>query len=235
MTRLCELLRIKPTPTTAFHPQGDGQTERLNQVLEQYLRMFTTRRQDDWVDLLPLAEFAYNNASHAAIGFSPFYATYGYHPAFSFMTPTVSTVPAAEERVKHLQHIHEELRTMIDIAGQQAKRHYDRGVTKQPLFQIGDKILLRHQNIATTAPSQKLASKFLGPFSIMEKLSDVVYRVKLPRTLRIHNVFHVSLLERYHEDTIPGRRQKPPPPIITPDGDIEWEVKQILDSRLFGR
>lgn len=197
--------------------------------------MFTTRRQDDWVDLLPLAEFAYNNASHAATGFSPFYATYGYHPAFSFVTPSVSTVPVAEERVKHLQHIYEELRTMIDIAGQQAKRRYNQGVTKQPLFQIGDKILLRYQNIVTTAPSQKLASKFLRPFPIMEKLSDVVYHVKLPRTLRIHNVFHVSLLERYHEDTIPGRQQDPPPPIITPDGHIEWEVHQILDSRLYGR
>ena len=66
-------------------------------------------------------------------------------------------------------------------------------------------------------------------------LVSIVYRVKLPRTLRIHNVFYVSLLERYREDTIPGRRLKPPPPIITPDGDIEWEVNQILDSRLFGR
>ena len=139
--------------------------------------MFTTRRQDDWVDLLPLAEFAYNNASHAATGFSPFYATYGYHPAFSFMTPTVSTVPAAEERVKQLQHIHEELKTMIDIAGRQAKRNYDPGSDQATSVQIGDKILLRSQNIATTASSQKLASKFLGPFSIMEKLSDVVYIV----------------------------------------------------------
>ena len=96
------LLRIKPSPTTTFHPQADDQTERLNQVLEQFLRMFTTNRQDDWADLLPLAEFACNNVSHVAIGFSPFYATYEYHPALSFMTSTSSTVPTAEDRVKHL-------------------------------------------------------------------------------------------------------------------------------------
>jgi transposase InsO family protein len=235
MTRLCNLLRIKPSPTTAFHPQADGQTERLNQVLEQFLRMFTTTRQDDWADLLPIAEFAYNNASHAATGFSPFYVTYGYHPALSFMTPTSSTVPAAENRVKHLQEVHEELKTMIHIAGQNAKRIYDRGATLQPSFEVGDKVLLRHRNIATTAPSHKLASKFLGPFPIIAKLSNLLYRLKLPNTLRIHNVFHVSLLEKYTQDTIPGRCKTRPPPIITPEGDIEWEVHRVLDSRLFGR
>ena len=58
--------------------------------------MFTTRRQDDWADLLPLAEFAYNNSTHSSTGFSPFYATYGYHHVLSFTTPTSTTVPAAE-------------------------------------------------------------------------------------------------------------------------------------------
>ena len=81
----------------AFHPQADGQTERMNQVLEQFLRMFTTRRQDDWAHLLPITEFAYNNAYHSTTRFSPFYATYGYHLSLSFTTPSTSMVPTAEE------------------------------------------------------------------------------------------------------------------------------------------
>ena len=193
MQRLCQLLCIQPSTTTAFHPQSNGQTERINQILEQFLRMFTTQRQDDWVDLLPLAEFAYNNSKHSAIGFSPFYATYGYHPSLSFTTPTTSTVPAAEVRIKHLQEVHEEVKTMIDIASKRAKRYYDQGVQLQPSFQVGDKVFLCHDNISTTAPSKKLASRFLGPFPITAKLSEVVYRLKLPRHLCIHDTFHVSL------------------------------------------
>lgn len=63
LKRLCKLLQIQPSSTTTFHPQTNEQTERVNQVLEQFI---WTKHQDDWVDLLPLAKFAYNNASHAA-------------------------------------------------------------------------------------------------------------------------------------------------------------------------
>ena len=105
---------------------------------------------------------------------------------------------------------------MITIAGEQAKRNYNRGIMQQPTFQIGEKVLLWHDNVATTQPSRKLASKFLGPFQVIAKFSDVVYRLKLPKTLCIHDVFHISFLEKYHQDTITRRRQIPPPPIITP-------------------
>ena len=105
----------------------------------------------------------------------------------------------------------------------------------QPSFQISDKVLLRHDNIPTMTPFRKLASKFLGPFLVTSKISDVVYRLKLPPTLRIHDVFHISLLEKYRQDTITGRQQIPPPPIIALDGDIKWEVHEVLDSWVFGR
>ena len=106
----------------------------------------------------------------------------------------------------------------------------------QPTFQIGDKILLRHDSIPTMTPSRKLASKFLGPFPVTSKISNVIYCLKLPPTLRrIHDVFHVSLLEKYRQDTIMGQQQILPPPIITPDGDVEWEVHEVLDYWVFGR
>ena len=136
-----------------------------------------------------------------------------------FTKPTTSTVPTVEDIVRQLQEIHEEVKTMIKIVGDQAKLHYDQHVQHQPNFKVGEKVLLRHKHIATTAPSKKLSPKFLGPFIIIAKISDLVYQLKLPPTLRIHNVFHVCVLERYHEDTIPGRKQISPPPIIIPEGD----------------
>ena len=76
---LCETMGIKRNLSTAFHPQSDGQTERLTQTLEQYLRTFINYDQDDWNQLLPLAEYAYNNLVTAPTKMSPFYANYGYH------------------------------------------------------------------------------------------------------------------------------------------------------------
>jgi hypothetical protein len=77
---LLELCDIHSNMSTTFHPQSDGQTEHVNQVLEQYLRIFCDHQQDNWLDILPLAEFAYNNAKHSSTGMTPFFANYGLHP-----------------------------------------------------------------------------------------------------------------------------------------------------------
>jgi len=120
------------------------------------------------------------------------------------------------------------------MAGERAKQIYDRGAKLQPTFKVGDKVLLRRDNISTDVPSKKL-SKFLRLFSIISQLFDVVYCLKLPKSLHIHDVFHFSLFERYRQDTINGRRSTIPPPIVTPDGDLEYEVHRILDSRFLWR
>ena len=109
---------------------------------------------------------------------------------------------------------------MIDLAGMRARCYYNQGVQVQPTFQVGEKVFLRYENISTTVPSKKLASRFLGPFPIIARLSDLVYKLKLSKALQIHDVFHVNLLQRHREDTIEGRRRQPPPPIITPDGNV---------------
>jgi len=78
--QLLERLGVEGNRSTAFHPQSDGQTERVNQTLEQYLRIYCDNHQDDWAQLLPLAEFVYNNTQSASTKVSPFFANYGYHP-----------------------------------------------------------------------------------------------------------------------------------------------------------
>ena len=102
--------------TSGHHPEGDGQTECINQVLEQYLRFYTNYQQDNWSSLLPLAEFAYNNANNESTGVSPFFANKGYHPSLAvepgLMVPSVR----AQQYVAELDKLHEELKENISRA-----------------------------------------------------------------------------------------------------------------------
>ena len=82
-----KLLDVDLRLSTAYHPQTNGQTERVNQTLEQYLRCYCSYQQDDWVNLLPLAEYAYNSATQESSKVSPFYANYGFEPDATWLLP----------------------------------------------------------------------------------------------------------------------------------------------------
>jgi len=231
-TALSKSLNLAKRLSTAFHPQTDGQTERTNQTVEQYLRIYCNYHQDNWSELLSLAEFSYNNAQHASIGCSPFYANYGYNPRFTIELNQFSKhpVPAAEEMAKRLKTIHEDLTELIKVAQNQQAKYYD-AKHKRVEFKSGDKVWLSSSNIRTQRPSKKLDWKRLGPYPVVERIGTQAYRLQLPLSLKIHPVFHVSLLDRYNESEIPGRTQPPPPPVIV-ENELEYEVEEILDSRL---
>src|SRR3984957_14371833 len=99
--------------TSGYHPEGDGQTERTNQTLEQYLRMYCNYQQDNWNGLLPLAEFAFNNAPSATTGISPFFANKGYHPNITVHPELEVTSAKAKEFAVNLNDLHQELWTQI--------------------------------------------------------------------------------------------------------------------------
>ena len=229
---LLDLLLIKPNFSTSFHPQSDGQTEQVNQVLEQYLRIFTSYQQDDWPDHLTLAEVAYNNTKHTSTGISPFYANYGYHPIqpSDIILSDASPNPEAHDTVSHLQKIHEQLTESIQAAQSDYTRFYNKKVLKSPQYQEGDLVWLLQQHIKTTRPSDKLDFKQLGPYKIIKEINPMAYKIDLPASSRIHPVFHVSLLEPVSVSNIPGQSQDPPPPIKF-EGELEYTVKEILDSQ----
>jgi hypothetical protein len=107
-------LGTKAKLSTSFHPQTDGQTERMNQTLEQYLRCYVNYQQDDWVQMLPLAQFACNSADSASTKVYPFYANYGYQPeAYRTATSIERTSQDAKLRVTQLKALHAQLEADI--------------------------------------------------------------------------------------------------------------------------
>jgi len=227
---LSNMMGLKQRISTAFHPQTDGQTERMNQTLEQYLRIYCNYQQDNWSNLLSLAEFSYNNAYQSTTKCSPFYANYGYHPTFNLdIRQSRLSAPAAKTFAESLQSLHDILTENIKSAQDHQAKYYD-AKHKRVEFSVGDKVWLLSPNIRTERPSKKLDWKRLGPFTITSRIGTQAYRLELPSSMHVHPVFHVSLLEPHKPSTITGRSLPPPPPVVI-NAEKEFEVEEVLDSK----
>lgn len=231
---LSKLLKIQNRLSTAFHPQTDGQTERVNAILEQYLRGYISYQQDNWFDFLALAEFAYNNSVSATTKVTPFFANYGYNPRFEILRKgqddSALISPEIQRFQEQLRKLEQHLRQEIHWAQQGYSEYANTKRIPPPIFDEGKYVWLLRKNIRTTRPSDKLDYKRLGPFKIIKKISTHAYKLDLPRTMKVHPVFHVSMLEPVASDPLPGQSQLPPPPVIV-NGELEFQVEEILDAR----
>ena len=231
MKEVYRLLRIEGNPSTAYHPQTDGQTKCLNQEVEKYLRIFVNNRQDDWADWLSLAEFAQNNKITSATGFSPFFLDLGRHPREGFdIDAPMSTAPRGEEFIKQLQEIRELAKSALEKTADKMSKSYDRHRTPSTPYQPGDKVLLNRRNI-TTPRNQKLDDKYFGPFEVIESIGPTTYKLKLPPTWRIKDTFNESLLRPYFPPLFPSQKSHSRPPPVSVDNQEEYEVEEILDTR----
>jgi len=226
------LLGIRPRMLTAFHLQTDGQTERLNQTIEAYLRVFVSKEQDNWASLLPMAEFAYNNSVTTGNGVTPFYANYGFHPATMDPLAEGSFNPASTVYAHWMQTVHEESRRGLEAAQDRMRRYTDPERAKPPAYEVGDLVMLNGRNIKTRRPTRKLDHKNHGPFQIEKIVSPLAVRLTLPRKWRIHNVFHISLLEPYKTSE---RRAAPDPSKVLREADDieqneEYDVEEVMSS-----
>ena len=169
--------------------------------METYLCMFCSHRQDDWADLLPMAEFAYNNHHHPSINTTPFFANFGYHPTLTnVLMAAQSDTP--DKQIERIHKVQAECKCAIEQSQEVSKRAYNRWKCDNPSFQSGDLVWLEATNLATDEPSPKLASKCHSPFRIKDKLSDLTYRLELPTHWKIHNIFHVNVLSEACPDMI---------------------------------
>ncbi|KAL0549596.1 hypothetical protein IC582_014082 [Cucumis melo] len=190
--------------STAFHPQTDGQTERLNQVLEDMLRACALEFPGSWDSHLHLMEFAYNNSYQATIGMAPFEALYG-----RCCRSPVCWGEVGEQRlmgpelVQSTNEAIQKIRSRMHTAQSRQKSYAD--VRRKDLeFEIGDKVFLKvapMKGVLLFERKGKLSPRFVWPFEILERIGPVAYRLALPLSLStVHDVFHVSMLRKYVPD-----------------------------------
>jgi hypothetical protein len=232
-SNLCYLSHVKLRLSTAFHPQTDGQTERMNQTLEHYLRCFVDTEQLTWPSLLRTAEFACNNAINATTGISPFQALLGYSPDFHLRIEDDAPsgeVPAAAARTEKLGTLRQKLAEhWRNVVESRAKYYNDRHKTLE--LNRGDLVALSTKNLKLKVPARKLAPRFIGPFRVLDRIGRQAYRLALPNQYaRIHNVFHVSLLEPWANREHTGSESMPMPEL---EDDNEWEIEEIKDEKRF--
>ena len=215
-----------------YHPEADGQTERMNQTLEQYLRIYCNYQQSDWSRLLPLAEFTINNSPSAITGQSPFFSNKGYYLRFQVQTGLEPISELSKPFLAELDDVHKELKENIAKAQARYQLPIDTKRTPAPNLQVSNLVFVLAKFIRTTRPSKKLLEKYLGPFKIIGRPGSYLYQIKLPIYLRsVHPVFHVSQLELATLSITDGRYNLPPPPVKV-DGNTEYEISQVLDYRI---
>ena len=135
---------------------------------------------------------------------------------------------AAQDLTTCLSEIFKEMKTRLIEAQEKKKQNANKSRKQHPIIQARDKVWLLQRNLKTYRPSDKLDYRHLGPFTITKQINEVAHQLELPTSMKIHRVFHVSLLKLYKESTIPGRLQAPPPPIEI-HGKEEFEISEILD------
>ena len=241
-TALFEMMGSQLKFSTANHPQTDGQTERVNALLEEYLRHYVTANQQNWVDLLDVAQFSFNLKQSSATGQSPFELATGQQP----LTPhevakqkSQGRCPAAYRYVREKQERAEEAKDILAKSVRRMKKWADES-RRAVEFDIGDLVMLKltpqvWKKISRKTAHKGLIQRYDGPFKIVNRIGRLAYRLDLPARLKLHPVFHVSFLKKYVEDPSDpsrGARTRAPPTIRKQFTDV---AEAVLDHKTEGQ
>jgi len=227
---LSELLGTKLALSTAYHPQTDGQTERMNQEIEKYLRAFVNFHQNDWTEWLSTCQLALNNTIKSSTGFTPFELNYGKYPnPGSVPTAMTFEMPTMEDFVKGLRKSHESAKLALEKTAESMKKFADRKRAPTPDYTVGQLVMLSTANLSTEQTCPKFTDKWTGPFEILEKLGELTYKLALPDQWSISPTFHVDKLRPYHQDPLHPNHPRPPPDLV--NKEEEYEVEKILESK----
>ena len=230
---------IKDIMSTARHQQTNGGDEALVRVVKDSLKRLVGHSQDDWVDKLPMVQFAYNNSVNFTTGFTPFYLAYAFQPlTFPNFDGKDSILKKFNEHQINIQQVHENIfKSQRHMTEAYNVRHQP-----SPDYKVGNYVLLNRDGISW-APSRNVSAKllqpYLGPFKIINIDADLDnVTLELPFSMKCHNIFHVSKIKPWikADEYFPGREVATnPDPILDPEDEESYEVEAILDMRLYGR
>lgn len=238
------LLGTNLSMSTARHAQTDGQSEREIRTLITALRSFCNKHQDDWDDYLDMLELGFNSAVQASTGKSPYEMLYGMQPRLPIdvaLRPGSSNNPAALDRATVMQQALNHARDHLLTAQQRQIKNADRHRRALTLA-VGDQVLLSTEGLQLKQGSNKLCSRFVGPFKITAVVNRNAYTLALPPQLQaLHPTFNIEKLKLYRDGRtlFPGRPQpfNRPPPEVTAEsnGDEQFVVESIMAQRRRGR
>ena len=249
---LSKIMGIKLSFTIAHRAQADGQSERQNRTLEDSLRCLVAQNSDQWPALLSTIEFAHNSLPHTSTKLSPFEVDTGRTPRFGLNISNANTnnqdvISFVERKKQILQRATSELQK----AQERQKKYYDAKRTNVA-FKSGDFVFLSTKNLnlkhlkeneldAEHANKRKFLPRWIGPFKVLERLSETSsnYRLELPPHMsRIHPVFNVELLKKDIESSakFQGRNIiKNLPVIVDNEGERLYIIQALKDKRKIGR
>jgi len=233
-TAFCSLIGAQVNLSSGYHPQSNGQTERLNQELETGLRVLAAQSPKSWSKQLMWIEYAHNSLPCVSTGFSPFQCVYGYQPPLFPDLERDVRVPSALAMVRRGRRFWARARQTLLRKSDHYKRAADRRRVPAPPLQAGQRVWLSTRNLNLRGMSRKLAPRFVGPFPISKIINPVAVRLRLPKTMRVHPTFHVSCVKPALESDLVPRSRPPPPPRII-DGGPVYMVRRLLDVRRRGR
>jgi len=231
MKELNRILGIKSKILTAFHPQTDRQTERVNQELEQYLRMFIDHRQEQWPDWLGTAEFVYNNKVHSSTKTLPFKVNYGQNLRMGFKVRKKKKYKRVEKFVIKIKKVQEKAKVALGKAQEEIKKYADRKRGEVDKYKVEDLVMLstkdlKYQMIGRRI--EKLMERSVGPYKVKKIILANTVELELPSTIKIHLVVNISRICRYIGQ-VKGQRKEQLALVII-EGEEEWEVERILNK-----
>ena len=230
----CSLLGASTSLSSGFHPQSNGQTERVNQDLEVALRCLVSDNPSSWCSQLSWVEYSHNSLPSSSTGMSPFECALGYQPPLFPEQEKEVEVPSAQDFVRRCRRTWRKARSSLLRTAARNRKQADRHRQPAPRYQLGQEVWLSTRDLPLRVESKKLSPRYIGPFKITRIINPVAVRLKLPRTLRVHPTFHVSQLKPVSSSPLVPPPKAPPPPRLL-DGHPTYTVRRLLKVRRWGR